>query len=87
MTVYMFADVDADREAAYNTETDTPGDLVAALGFDGAFDSIKDTIRNIVEHVRDGRDDEIIDDLDWLNFEVYGQEHPEALYDPTFAPR
>lgn len=87
MTVYIFVDRDDNRTAAYSTLTDTPDDLVAALGFDRAFERIKDVIRSIVEHVSAGRDDEVVDDLDWLNLEVYDRDHPEDLYDPTFAPR
>jgi hypothetical protein len=80
MTVYVFVDTDTGLEAAYNTETDSPDKVLHDLDFDQAADSIKDTIRNIVRHVRDGRDDRILDDLHWLNFEVYDQEHPEDLY-------
>lgn len=80
MTVYVFVDTDTNREAAYDTDIDTPDDLVTALGFERAFESIKDIIRNIVRHVSAGRDDEIIDDLEWLNFEVYDRDHPEDLY-------
>lgn len=87
MTVYVFVDTDTGLEAAYDTATDSPEKVLHDLNFDQAADSIKDTIRNIVRHVRDGRDDRILDDLHWLSFEVYDQEHPEALYDPTFAPR
>lgn len=79
MTVYMFVDVDKDNlEVPYDTEVDSPTDLVARLGYDRAFDTIQDTIVGIARAVEAGTDDQVIGDLEWLNLEVYDRDDPES---------
>lgn len=82
MTVYMFIDIDNDdHEAPYDSETDTPDDVIDRLGFKNAPDGVKDALREIVNHVAVGQDDKILDSLNLLGLEVYDREHPEDLFD------
>ena len=72
MTVYMFVDLDGDRETAYDTDRDTPADVLNGLGL---VEDLIGEVRLITDALDRGESDLVSETIIGLDVEIHDPIH------------